>query len=85
MFTARDLLGEGLTTELGGEFIDTGHADMLGLAAELGLQPTDSSHRVPLIAPPLRLDGERPPIHRPPPRLDEHGEEIRTWLRAAAG
>ena len=31
--------------------------------------------------PPLRFDGERPPIRRPPPRLDEHGDEIRRWLR----
>jgi len=55
------------------------------LASELGLEPVDASHGIPLVAPPLRLDGERPPIRRPPPKLDEHGEEIRTWLRAAAG
>ena len=30
--------------------------------------------------PPLRLDGERPPVRRPPPRLDEHGDEVRAWL-----
>ena len=59
--------------------------EAFALAAELGLAPVDETHALPLIAPPLRLDGERPPIHRPPPRLDEHGEEIRTWLRAAAG
>jgi crotonobetainyl-CoA:carnitine CoA-transferase CaiB-like acyl-CoA transferase len=59
--------------------------EAFALAADLGMEPTDDSHRVPLITPPLRLDGERPPIDRPPPRLDEHGEEIRTWLRAAAG
>jgi hypothetical protein len=35
---------------------------------------------MPLIAPPLRLDGERPPVRRPPPHLDEHGDEIRAWL-----
>jgi crotonobetainyl-CoA:carnitine CoA-transferase CaiB-like acyl-CoA transferase len=55
------------------------------LAAALGLEPIDESHGVPLIAPPLRLDGSRPPVRRPPPKLDQHGEEIRTWLRAAAG
>ena len=49
-----------------------------------GLQPVDETHGVPLVAPPLRLDGERPPVRRPPPRLDEHGDEIRSWLRAAA-
>ena len=35
----------------------------------------------PLPTPPLRLDGERPPIRRPPPALDEHGDELRAWLR----
>jgi crotonobetainyl-CoA:carnitine CoA-transferase CaiB-like acyl-CoA transferase len=59
--------------------------EAFALAADLGMQPTDDSHRVPLVTPPLRLDGERPPIDRPPPQLDEQGEEIRTWLRAAAG
>jgi crotonobetainyl-CoA:carnitine CoA-transferase CaiB-like acyl-CoA transferase len=59
--------------------------EAFALAAELGLQPVDEAHGLPLLAPPLRLDGGRPPIRRPPPRLDEHGEEIRTWLRAAAG
>jgi crotonobetainyl-CoA:carnitine CoA-transferase CaiB-like acyl-CoA transferase len=54
--------------------------EAFALAADLGMEPTDTSHGVPLIRPPLRLDGERPPIDRPPPRLDEHGEEIRTWL-----
>jgi crotonobetainyl-CoA:carnitine CoA-transferase CaiB-like acyl-CoA transferase len=59
--------------------------EAFALAAELGLEPIDTSHDVPLVAPPLRLDGARPAVRRPPPRLDEHGEEIRTWLRAAAG
>jgi crotonobetainyl-CoA:carnitine CoA-transferase CaiB-like acyl-CoA transferase len=52
------------------------------LAAELGMEPVDTSHGIPLVTPPLRLDGERPPIRRPPPRLDEHGDEIRAWLAA---
>ncbi|HEX5622601.1 MAG TPA: CoA transferase [Solirubrobacteraceae bacterium] len=59
--------------------------EAFALATELGMEPTDDSHGIPLITPPLRLDGERPSIDRPPPQLDEHGEEIRTWLRAAAG
>jgi crotonobetainyl-CoA:carnitine CoA-transferase CaiB-like acyl-CoA transferase len=59
--------------------------EAFALAAELGMEPTDDSHGVPLITPPLRLDGERPPIDRPPPHLDEHGEEVRSWLRAASG
>ena len=37
IFTASNLLGPNLTTELGGEFIDSGHADMLGLVQEFGL------------------------------------------------
>jgi crotonobetainyl-CoA:carnitine CoA-transferase CaiB-like acyl-CoA transferase len=56
--------------------------EAFALAAELGLEPVDSTHGTPLIAPPLRIDGERPPIRRPPPRLDEHGDEIRRWLGA---
>jgi crotonobetainyl-CoA:carnitine CoA-transferase CaiB-like acyl-CoA transferase len=59
--------------------------EAFALASELGLEPVDESHGLPLIAPPLRLDGDRPPVRRPPPELDEHGDEIRTWLRAAAG
>jgi crotonobetainyl-CoA:carnitine CoA-transferase CaiB-like acyl-CoA transferase len=54
--------------------------EAFALAAELGLQPIDETHGMPLIAPPLRLDGERPPVRRPPPHLDEHGDEIRAWL-----
>ncbi|MBD2723674.1 NAD(P)/FAD-dependent oxidoreductase [Hymenobacter armeniacus] len=37
IFTAKDLMGSGLTTELGGEFIDSGHVDMLNLVTEFGL------------------------------------------------
>ncbi|MCC3160621.1 FAD-dependent oxidoreductase [Hymenobacter sp. 15J16-1T3B] len=37
IFTARDLMAPGLTTELGGEFIDSGHTDMLRLVREFGL------------------------------------------------
>src|SRR4051812_12750304 len=55
--------------------------EAFALAAELGMEPTDDSHGVPLVTPPLRLSGERPPIRRPPPKLDEQGEEIRTWLK----
>ncbi|AII53388.1 flavin monoamine oxidase family protein [Hymenobacter sp. APR13] len=37
IFTATGLMAPGLTTELGGEFIDSGHRDMLELAREFGL------------------------------------------------
>lgn len=42
MFTARDLLGDGLTTELGGEFIDSTHEEMLALMDEFGLPRLDT-------------------------------------------
>lgn len=41
IFTAKDLLGPGLTTEIGGEFIDTGHAEMRALANEFHLDLFD--------------------------------------------
>jgi monoamine oxidase len=42
MFTAKDLLGQGLTTELGGEFIDSTHDEMLALMKEFGLEQLDT-------------------------------------------
>lgn len=42
IFTARDLLGEGLTTELGGEFIDSTHEEMLALMDEFSLERLDT-------------------------------------------
>jgi monoamine oxidase len=48
MFTARDLLAEGLTTELGGEFIDSNHTEMLNLMTEFGLERLDT--RAPVAA-----------------------------------
>src|SRR5262249_2598632 len=47
IYTGQNLMGPGLTVELGGEFIASTHADMLNLAKEFGL---------PLIATPE--DGE---------------------------
>jgi crotonobetainyl-CoA:carnitine CoA-transferase CaiB-like acyl-CoA transferase len=47
------------------------------LAESLGLAPLDDGFP----APPLRVDGSRPPVRRLPPALDEHGDEIRRWLR----
>ena len=55
-------------------------AEAFALAESLGMEPVREAGGYPLPAPPLRLDGERPPIRRPPPRLDEHGEELRRWL-----
>jgi len=37
MFTMKDQFGEGITTDIGGEFVDTTHADILQLAKEFNL------------------------------------------------
>lgn len=37
MFTLHEEFGKGLTTEVGGEFVDTTHADIIQLVKELGL------------------------------------------------
>jgi crotonobetainyl-CoA:carnitine CoA-transferase CaiB-like acyl-CoA transferase len=55
--------------------------EAFALADRLGLDPTEERDGLPLIRPPLRIDGERPPIRHAPPRLDEHGDELRDWLR----
>lgn len=57
--------------------------EAFALAAELGMEPTEDIDGVPLVRPPLRLDGERPHIRRRPPHLDEHGGDLREWLRSA--
>jgi crotonobetainyl-CoA:carnitine CoA-transferase CaiB-like acyl-CoA transferase len=54
--------------------------EAFALATELEMEPTEERDGLPLIRPPLRLDGERPPIHHAPPQLDEHGDAIRAWL-----
>ncbi len=41
ILTAKNIMGQGLTTELGGEFIDTGHKDMLQLVSKFGLNLLD--------------------------------------------
>jgi crotonobetainyl-CoA:carnitine CoA-transferase CaiB-like acyl-CoA transferase len=55
-------------------------AEAWALAESLGLSPVDAATGVP--NPPLRLSGSRPEVRLAPPALDEHGEEIRRWLRA---
>lgn len=42
MFTATNLMAEGITTELGGEFIDSTHEEMLALMDEFGLERLDT-------------------------------------------
>ncbi|MBC8097089.1 MAG: FAD-dependent oxidoreductase [Akkermansiaceae bacterium] len=41
MYSAKDLLNPGLTTELGGEFVDSTHEEMLALASEFRLEWLD--------------------------------------------
>lgn len=41
IYTANNIMGAGYTTELGGEFIDSGHKDMLALVKEFGLTLLD--------------------------------------------
>src|SRR5215204_3610617 len=55
-------------------------AEAYALAESLGMEPIAEAGGYPLATPPLRLDGRRPHIRRPPPRLDQHGAELREWL-----
>jgi crotonobetainyl-CoA:carnitine CoA-transferase CaiB-like acyl-CoA transferase len=54
--------------------------EAFALAEALGMEPVEEVGGVPLIRPPLRIDGERPPIRHGPPGLDEHGDDLRAWL-----
>src|SRR3954470_23689644 len=56
--------------------------EAFALAGELGMEPVETVDGVPLVRPPLRVDGERPPIRRAPPALNQHDEEVRAWLRS---
>jgi len=58
--------------------------EAFALASELGMEPVTDVDGLPVITPPLRVDGERPPVRRAPPALDEHGDELRAWLTRAA-
>lgn len=42
MFSAGNLMGPGLTSELGGEYIDSNHRDILGIAQSFGLELIDT-------------------------------------------
>jgi crotonobetainyl-CoA:carnitine CoA-transferase CaiB-like acyl-CoA transferase len=56
-------------------------------AERIGLEPVVVSGAgesgVPGIRNPLRFSATAPRYDLPPPRLDEHGDEIRAWLKAA--
>jgi crotonobetainyl-CoA:carnitine CoA-transferase CaiB-like acyl-CoA transferase len=50
------------------------------LADELGLEPVDDLGGARTVASPIGLERTPPETRRRPPRLDEHGDEIRRWL-----
>ncbi|MEV0908987.1 CaiB/BaiF CoA transferase family protein [Streptomyces hokutonensis] len=58
----------------------------VALADELGLRPLveagEGEAAVPGIRNPITFSATPPRYDLPPPGLDEHGEEIRAWLRA---
>jgi len=54
----------------------------VAFASELGLDPVISSGGVPGVRNPITFSETRPAYELPPPGLDEHGEEIRAWLRS---
>ena len=53
------------------------------LAFSLGLEPVDEHAGVRTVASPLGLRGTPATTRRRPPALNEHGDEIRAWLRRA--
>ncbi|MFI1031835.1 CaiB/BaiF CoA transferase family protein [Streptomyces sp. NPDC020951] len=63
------------------------HVDAgVALAADLGLDPVvalgSGPDSVPMIRNPITFSGTPPRHVLPPPALDQHGEELRTWLAA---
>ena len=59
MFTAKNMLGKGITTELGGEFVDSNHEDILNLAKEFGLGLVDTEKDKNLIKQIFYFDGKK--------------------------
>ncbi len=53
-------------------------AEAFALADALGLEPLADADGRPTPAPAVPLGT----VHRPPPQLDEHGDEIRAWLKS---
>ncbi|GAB3653629.1 CaiB/BaiF CoA-transferase family protein [Nocardioides korecus] len=56
----------------------------VAFAEKVGLDPVvevgDGDRAVPSVRNPIRFSRTSPDYRRPPPVLDEHGEEIRAWL-----
>lgn len=54
------------------------------LATSLGLDPVVPAGDIPTVRNPIRFSQTTPRYDLAPPRLDEHGTEIRAWLAAEA-
>ncbi|HQW84654.1 MAG TPA: FAD-dependent oxidoreductase [Ferruginibacter sp.] len=59
MYTAKNMLGKGITTELGGEFVDSNHEDILNLAKEFNLEMVDTEDDKNLIKQIFYFDGKK--------------------------
>jgi crotonobetainyl-CoA:carnitine CoA-transferase CaiB-like acyl-CoA transferase len=55
-------------------------AAAFALADELELEPIDERGGARTVTSPIGLERTPPQTRRRPPRLDEHGDEIRSWL-----
>ncbi|GAA2674795.1 CaiB/BaiF CoA transferase family protein [Actinoplanes palleronii] len=53
----------------------------VAFAEELGLNPVIDSGGIPSVRNPITFSETPPRYELPPPGLDEHGEEIRAWLK----
>ncbi|MET3426576.1 crotonobetainyl-CoA:carnitine CoA-transferase CaiB-like acyl-CoA transferase [Actinoplanes tereljensis] len=53
----------------------------VAFADELGLNPVIDAGGVPAVRNPITFSETPPAYELPPPGLDEHGEEIRAWLK----
>jgi crotonobetainyl-CoA:carnitine CoA-transferase CaiB-like acyl-CoA transferase len=62
-----------------GPINDIGEA--FAFAEDLGLEPVDETEGVRTVRSPLRLGATPAAVSRRPPRLGEHSDEIRAWLR----
>ncbi|HEX7300265.1 MAG TPA: CoA transferase [Solirubrobacteraceae bacterium] len=56
-------------------------AEAFAFADSLGLEPVDETDGVRTVRSPLRLGATPAAVSRRPPRLGEHSDEIRAWLR----
>ena len=60
--------------------VDGGVAFAEGVGLEPVVQVGEGADAVPSVRNPIRFSETPPDYRRPPPRLDQHGEELRAWL-----